>query len=55
MPILPVMHGPTNDQLAVQVEDHAQKELSFLRGYLGNIRHPLGVWLQSGEVPLQLI
>ena len=49
------MHGPANDQLAEQVENHAEKELSFLRGYLRNIRHPLGVWLQSGEVPLQMI
>lgn len=53
--ILSVMHRSTNDQLTKQVENHAQEELSFLRGYLSNIRHLLGVLLQSGEIPFQMI
>jgi hypothetical protein len=53
--ILSVMHRPANDQLAEQVENHAQEQLSFFRGYLRNIGHPLGVWLQSREIPLQMI
>jgi hypothetical protein len=55
MPILAMMHGQTDDQLAVKVENYAEEELSFLRGYFRNIRHPLGVRLQSGEIPLQMI
>ena len=55
MPILSVMHRPANDQLAEQVENHAEKELSFLRRDLCYIRHPFGVWLQSGEIPFQMI
>jgi len=35
--------------------EHPEESLAFLRGYLRNIRHPFGVRLQSGEVPLQMV
>ena len=54
--ILPsMMHEPANDQFSEQVENYAQKEHSFLRRYLRDVRYPSGVWLQSGEVTLQII
>jgi len=41
--ILSVMHGSTNNQLAEQIENHAQKETSFLRRYLCEIRYPFAI------------
>jgi hypothetical protein len=43
--ILSVMHRPTNNQLAEQIENHTHKEFAFLRPYLRDVRYPLSIRL----------
>ena len=53
LPTLTVMHRPTDHQLAIQVEHHAQEELAFQGGYLRDVRDPLALWFLRGEIALQ--
>ncbi len=55
LPILTMMHRPTHDELAEQVDDYAQIQLAFIGLQLGNIRDPFGLRFQSQEIPLQMI
>ncbi len=50
--ILTMMHRPTDHQLAVQVEHHAQKQLAFQGGNLRDVRDPFALRLKGGEVSL---
>ncbi len=53
--ILPVMHRPAYDQLAIEVENNTQPEFAFSRCDLRDIRHPLGLGFQCAEVTLQMV
>ena len=52
VPILPVMHGPADDQFTEQVNDDTQVELAFQRHNLGDVGNPLGLRLQRREITL---
>lgn len=49
--ILTMMHRPTDHQLAVQVEHHAQEQLAFQGSNLRDVR-PFALRLKGGEVSL---
>jgi len=54
-PILPVMHRLADDELAEQVEHHAQVQLAFAGSELGDVGDPPGIGLQRGEVTLEAV
>ena len=53
--VLPVMHRPAHDQLAVQVNHHLEVQLAFLRVDLGDVGDPFGLGLLCIEVPLKQV
>ncbi|MBB3102573.1 hypothetical protein FHR87_000956 [Azomonas macrocytogenes] len=55
LPILAVMHRPTDHQFAVQVEYHAQEQLALQSGNLRDVRNPFTLGFQSREVSFQQV